>query len=95
MKKRKSNVTYVRKGFAQDPEGKKPFKFEVCDYSCVENSNLKRSMTSVHEGKKQFKCEVCDYSCAENSNMKRYMTLVHEEKNIKCDICDKRFCSSS
>jgi hypothetical protein len=53
MKKRKSNVTYVRKGFAQDPEGKKPLKFEVCDYSCVENSNMKRSMTSAQGGKKQ------------------------------------------
>jgi hypothetical protein len=41
------SVSYMKKGFAQVHEGKKPFKCEVWDYSCIKNSNMKRPMTSV------------------------------------------------
>ena len=40
-------------------DGKKPFKCEVCDYSCSQKGHLNRHIASVHEGMKPFKCEKC------------------------------------
>ena len=40
-------------------EGKKPFRCEVCDYSCTEKRNMIRHISLVHEGKKN-KCDICN-----------------------------------
>ena len=42
-------------------EGKKPFRCNICDYSCSQKSNMKSHVTYVHEGQKPFKCDICDY----------------------------------
>ena len=42
-------------------EGKKPFEFDICDYSCSQKIRMNTHISSVHEGKKPFKCEICDY----------------------------------
>ena len=34
------------------PEGKKPFKCDICDYSCSQIGNLEKHVASVHENKK-------------------------------------------
>ena len=70
-------------------EGKKPFKCEVCDYSCSQRSTMNVHVASVHERKKPFKCNICDYSCSQKGNMERHVSMVHEKKKpFKCDICD-------
>ena len=33
-------------------EGKKPFKCEICDYSCSLKRTLKKHVAAVHEGEK-------------------------------------------
>ena len=69
---------------------KKPFKCEICDYSCYQKSKMKKHVESVHEKNEPFKCEICYYSCAQNSNLKRHISSVHEEKKpLRCAICDK------
>lgn len=39
-------------------EGKKPFKCGFCNYTCSQEPNLQRNITSVHEKIKSFKSEV-------------------------------------
>ena len=43
-------------------EGKKPFKCDICNFSCSQKSNMKKHVAAVHEGNKPFKCAICDYS---------------------------------
>ena len=42
-------------------DGKKPFKCDICDYSCSENADMKRHFASVHKGKKLFTNDICDH----------------------------------
>ena len=44
-------------------KGEKPFKCDICDYSCSRKGNLNRHV-SMHEGNKPFKCDICGYSCS-------------------------------
>ena len=61
-------------------EGKKPFKCDLCDYSCSQKDTMKRHVVLVHEEKKPFKCDICDYRCSLKGTMKTHVVLVHEEK---------------
>ena len=70
-------------------EGKKPFRCDICDYSCFRNSTMNRHIVSVHEGRKQFNCDICEYSCSLKHNLKSHVAFVHEgKKPFKCGICE-------
>ena len=58
-------------------EKKKPFKCDICDYSCSQKGNMKKHAESVHERKKSFKCDICDYSCSQKGTMKK-----HEKRHL-------------
>jgi hypothetical protein len=70
-------------------EGKKPFKCEVCDYSCSQKSIMKSHVVSAHEGKKPFKCNICDYRCSRNINMNIHVTncsaVIHQQDFFKIE----------
>ena len=55
------NKSDMNKHFESIHEGKKPFRCEICDYSCSQEGAMHIYVASVHEGKKPFKCEICDY----------------------------------
>ena len=48
----------MRKHIASVHDGKKPLKYEICDYTCSQKK-MKKHIGSVHEGKKAFKCQIC------------------------------------
>ena len=61
-------------------EGKKPFRCDICDYSCSQKGNMKTHVASVHVVKKPFKCDICDYSFSLKNIMKRHIITVHGGK---------------
>ena len=54
-------------------EGKKPFRCDICDYSCSQKSNMKTHVASVHEEKKPFKCNICEYGCSTKSILNKHI----------------------
>ena len=62
-------------------ERKKPFKCDICEYSCSEKKNMNVQVASVHEVKKSFKCAICDYRCSGKRNLNKHVLSVHEGKN--------------
>ena len=85
-------------------ERKKPFKCEICDYSCAQKRSLNIHVAAVHEGNKPFKCDQCSYSSVNKSQLKVHKA-VHEGKKPyangkrmgkklegtrKCEFCDYR-----
>ena len=63
---------------------KKSFKFEVCDYSCTEKSQLNQHVAAVHQIKKQFKCKICKYSCSGKSILEQHQFMrVIKHSNVK------------
>ena len=69
-------------------EGKKPFKYDVCENSFVLETDLIDHMESVHEGKKSLKCMVCSASFALEDDLKTH-TRNENEGNIS--FCPSRF----
>ena len=59
----------MNKHIASVHEGKKPFKYDICDYRCSQKNTMKTHISSVHEGKKPFDCDICDYYCSLRSRM--------------------------
>ena len=59
---------------------KKPFKCEICDYSCTLKGNMKIHIESVHYGKKPFICHICEKGFATKQRMTKHVTSVHEYK---------------
>ena len=55
----------MNKHVASVHEGKKPYKFDFCDHSCSQQSDLNK-----HEGKKPFKRDICDYGYSTKGSMK-------------------------
>jgi hypothetical protein len=51
----------LKDDMAEDHEGGKPLKCEICDYPCSCKNSMNTHVASVHEGKKQFKYDNCDY----------------------------------
>ena len=70
-------------------EGKKPFKCDICDFSCSLRHNMKRHVALVHEENNPFKCDICDFSSAQRNVLKVNVASVHEgDKPFNCDICN-------
>ena len=57
----------MNKHVASVHERKKPFKCEICDYSCAQKRSLNIHVAAVHEGNKPFKCDQCSYSSVNKS----------------------------
>ena len=68
-------------------EGKKPFKCEICDYSCSIKNYLNEHAERVHEGKKSFKCQICDYKSSQKGDLKRHVAVHEEKKAFECKFC--------
>ena len=49
---------HVRSGH----ERKKPFKYDICEYTSFQRGYLKHHILSAHEGKNTFKSDICDYN---------------------------------
>ena len=62
-------------------EGKKPFKCDICDYSCSLKSTMKTHVESVHEKKKPFECKICDFSCSQKGKLKYMLHQFMREKS--------------
>ena len=87
-----SNATFVTAAFLkrvpsrdmlnQFIKGNKPFKCNICDYSCSTKSDLNRHVASVHEGKKPFKCDICDYSSSRKGDLIKHVASTHEGKKV-------------
>ena len=60
---------------------KRPFKCDICEYSCPGKSHLKQHIASIHEGKKAFKCNLCNYSFSQKGHLNRHVASVHEGKS--------------
>ena len=70
-------------------EENKPFKCDMCDYSCSQKKSMNIHVASVHKVKKPFKCDICGYSCSQKGNMNNHVAAIHERmKQFKCDIWD-------
>ena len=64
-------------------EGKKPFKFDICDYSSSYKGSSTKHIASVHNAKKSFKCDICDPSFYK----KKHIVKVHESKKpFTCNL---------
>ena len=71
---------FTEETFLAVHEVKKPFKCDICDYSCSRKNHSNKHFATVHEGKEPIKCDICEYSCFQNSDMKRHAANVHEGK---------------
>ena len=60
-------------------EGKKPFRCDMCDYSCSEIGLMKSHVESLHDGNKPNKCTSFDST--------KQLLPVHEGKKINCPYC--------
>jgi KRAB domain-containing zinc finger protein len=67
---------------------KKPFKCDVCKYSCFQKCDIEKHKELFHEKQKPLRCDICDYSFLSKSSMKIHVESLHEQKKtFKCDIC--------
>ena len=80
----------MKKHVASVHEKNKPFKCEVCNYSCALKRNLQAHTKAVHDrkkhdNKKPFLCPICGNSYSLKPNLKRHIEAVHEKnKPFKC-----------
>ena len=58
----------------------KPFKCNICDYSCSQKGHMNKHVASVHGGKKPFICDNCDYSRSQKGHMNNHVPSVHRGK---------------
>ena len=65
---------------------KKEFKCDVCSYTTICMSYLKRHKMQ-HALEKPYKCDVCSYSTARSSNLREHKANHTGEKPYKCDAC--------
>ena len=65
---------------------KREYKCDVCRYSTVSSSLLKRHKKQ-HTENKPYKCDVCSYSTIFMSYLKRHKMQHTGEKPYKCDVC--------
>ena len=65
---------------------KKEFKCNVCSYTTICMSYLKRHKMQ-HAVEKPYKCDVCSYSTTRSSNLKEHQANHTGEKPYKCNVC--------
>ena len=72
----------------------KPFKCNICDYSCSTSSYLNKHI-KTHTKERPHKCIVCEFCCTSASDLKRHNRTHTGEKPYTCEICNKSFSLSS
>ena len=63
-------------------EKKKPFKCDICNYSCFQKCEIEKHQELVHEKKKPLRCDICDYSFFSKSSMKIHVESLNEKKRL-------------
>jgi len=80
------NITVVSKIRRNSIKPESCFKCNICSYSTLIKSTLKRHMQN-HTVEKPFKCQLCTYSTSQKSDIKRHMRRHTGEKPFKCSEC--------
>jgi len=80
------NITVVSKIRRNSIKPESCFKCNICSYSTLIKSTLKRHMQK-HTVEKPFKCQLCSYSTLIKSTLKRHMQKHTVEKPFKCQLC--------
>ena len=62
-------------------EKKKPFKCDICNFSCYQKRDLKKHIESAHENKKLFRCDICDKTFNQKTNMTAHISRGHQGMN--------------
>ncbi|RZF36682.1 hypothetical protein LSTR_LSTR014214 [Laodelphax striatellus] len=75
-------------------DGSKPYKCNVCAFSCAQQANLTRHL-KTHSGEKHFACTVCDFRSAQHANLTRHMLRHTGEKQFECPVCAGKFTQQS
>ena len=73
---------------------KREYKCDVCRYSTVSSSLLKRHKMQ-HTGEKPYKCDVCSYKTTRSNLLAEHQERHTGEKSYLCDVCSYSTFSSS